>query len=140
MKEIKGNVFELFETGEYDAICITTNGIIKKDGTAVMGAGVALEAKKRFKGIEVRLAKRLKEDGNRLCQLGISENGAIISFPTKHHFKDKSDINLIKDSSKQLMELIEEKGYSKVLITPMGCGNGGLQWDYVKKQHRKYTR
>lgn len=132
MLEVKGDIFTMFESGEYDAICITTNGIIKKDGSAVMGAGVALEAKKRFKGIEFRLAKCLNTGGNRVYRLGTTSNGSVISFPTKHHYKNKSDIELIKTSSRQLMELIDEKGFNKVLITPMGCGNGGLQWDFVK--------
>ena len=134
MQEIKGNIFELFESGEYDAICITTNGIIKKDGSAVMGAGVALEAKKRFKGIEFRLAKRLNETGNNVYILGKSDNGSVVSFPTKHHWRDNSDIELIKKSSQQLMEVVNNKGFNKVLITPMGCGNGGLQWSYVSEQ------
>lgn len=38
-----------------DAICITTNGCVKLDGTGVMGRGVAAEAKRRWPGIERNL-------------------------------------------------------------------------------------
>lgn len=132
MIELKGDIFQLFETGQYDGICITTNGMIKNDGTAVMGRGIAKIAKEKYNGIERRLAQKLKESGNKLYQLGKTEHGAVISYPTKHNWQDKSDIRLIIQSARQLIELCDRKEYSKILTTRFGCGNGWLQWHEVK--------
>jgi len=49
MKEIYGNIFSKTILNFSDVICITTNGIVKKDDRNVMGARCALEAKLRFK-------------------------------------------------------------------------------------------
>jgi len=45
MLELRGNynIFELPQNPS-EAMCITTNGIVKKDGKAVMGAGIAKQA------------------------------------------------------------------------------------------------
>ena len=48
MKEIIGNVFDLAMEPGVDSICITTNGIVNASGLAIMGAGVAGEASKRW--------------------------------------------------------------------------------------------
>lgn len=56
MQEIVG---DLFASVKADAICITTNGWTKKDGSCVMGRGCADEAKKRWPGIEFSLGSAL---------------------------------------------------------------------------------
>lgn len=138
MIEVHGDIFEMFESGEYDAICITTNGIIGSNGLAVMGAGVALEAKKRFNGIDTKLATCLEHIGNHVHVLGrVKSGGRIISFPTKIHWRDNSNIKLIKRSAEELMRIVNDREYNKVLITRVGCGNGGLSWSYVKEQISK---
>lgn len=133
MKEISGDIFKLMETGEFDAFCVTTNGIVKKDGKAVMGAGIALDCRERFPGVDERLAHVLKLNGNNVYHLGSYEHGKILSFPTKNHWRDNSDIELIKRSCIQLQALIDKHGYKKVLLPRPGCSNGKLSWDYVKK-------
>ena len=35
-----------------DAICFTSNGIVKKDGKLIMGAGVAKQFRDRFFGLD----------------------------------------------------------------------------------------
>ena len=48
MLELKGNydIFALPKDGE--AMCVTTNGIVKSNGHAVMGAGIAKTANETF--------------------------------------------------------------------------------------------
>lgn len=134
MKEISGNIFKLMETGQFDGFCVTTNGQIKKDGKAVMGAGIALECKKRFNGIDECLAYLLKNYGNKVSHLGSYEYGKILSFPTKNHWRDNSDIELIKESCRQLEAIIDKHDYKKILIPRPGCSNGRLKWEFVKSQ------
>ena len=137
-----GNIFELPQNGE--AVCITTNGIVKSNGDAVMGAGIALEANKKF-NLAQKLGKYINKHGNRAFNLGrypkftmeISYNGPIMftifSFPTKYHFKDNSDITLICKSAEQLMKMCDKFNINKCYITPPGCGCGKLDWENTVK-------
>ena len=125
------NIFELPDN-QSEAVCVTTNGIIKSDGRAVMGAGIAREANERF-NLDLTLAKFLKETGNNVYDLGIHQNSDsfmhIISFPTKNHWRYKSDLGLIERSAYQLAKLADRMGLTKVYLPPVGCGNGGRNWD-----------
>jgi hypothetical protein len=49
VKEIVGNIWDYYDKGHW--IVITTNGIVNKNGEAIMGRGVALEAAKKFKDL-----------------------------------------------------------------------------------------
>lgn len=133
-----GNIFELPQNGE--AVCITTNGIVKQNGNAVMGAGIALEANQKYNLAPI-LGKYISKYGNRAFRLGQYKriiNGQlstfiIFSFPTKHHYKDNSDITLICRSAEQLMEMCTKFGITKCYLTPPGCGCGNLNWENTVK-------
>ncbi len=111
-----------------DLRCITTNGALRINGNAVMGKGVALEARKRYHEIEAILGTYIKKYGNHVFYLGYN----MISFPTKVHWKLNSDINLIKRSANELVVLLENNPAKRVLLTRPGCGNGNLEWSDVK--------
>lgn len=131
MREVKGDVFELMQK-DYDAFCITSNGVVKKNGACVMGAGIAKTCRDEFKGIDQRLGARILNGGNHVYQLGRYEHGRILSFPVKHKWNENADLELIKRSCYELNALIEKKGYDKVLLPRPGCGNGKLKWSDVK--------
>lgn len=74
MKELVGK--DLFQYGlAADVLCITTNGTLRKNGAAVMGKGCALEAKKRWPGIDDILGRLLLEKGNKPHFFGRSPSG-----------------------------------------------------------------
>lgn len=143
MIEIVG---DLFEWGG-DAICITTNGQIRKDGACVMGRGVALQATIKWPGIERVLGRQIMEGGNKVHRLTFEEGGRIVlcmsnesngvhvvpwhifSLPVKHHWRDKADIKLIERSLRELTKLTESM---RVGLPRPGCGNGGLDWNAVR--------
>lgn len=133
MKEVKGDAFKTWEWyGSNDEwlLCITTNGTVKKDGDAVMGAGIAKQAKEIFPWIPAQLGQFLSKYGNRMCYLGCN----LITFPVKHNWYEKADIQLIKASCKELMDslddLKEDRGCEvKALLVRPGCGNGKLNWE-----------
>lgn len=129
--EIVGNILEEYKN--FDAICITTNGKVKKDGKAVMGAGVAKACRDYFKGSDKNLADMLKRNGNCTQLFDTRDGVSIIAFPTKEDWRDASDIELIKRSSEQLVELMNTYGFNSVLLPQPGCTNGGLEWDYVRE-------
>ena len=109
---------------------ITTNGVVTKDMKAVMGRGCALEAKLKFPGIDETLGRMIHNFGN--IPHVINLNPIVVSFPTKHHWKDKSDIDLIQLSGYHLRALADEFNWNFVAMPQPGCGNGKLKWEDVK--------
>lgn len=138
MKEYKldgqNNIFEL-PTGIHEAACITTNGNIKKNGNAVMGAGIAKIADNLFH-CSRDLAVQLNRYGNHTAFLKYAENAhgqfSLFSFPTKHNWWDPSDLHLIQQSAKELVRLCNEKRITRCFLPRPGCTNGKLQWTKVK--------
>lgn len=106
--------------------CITTNGIVKRSGAAVMGAGSAKQAKLRYPGIEMRLGRMIAAEGNNVHI--ISNDPLIVSFPTKHRFVDKADLSLIRESACQLVMMADRFGWKSIVLPRPGCGNGGRWW------------
>lgn len=121
------------ECGDFWAIpadirCITTNGALRRNGNAVMGKGIALEARNRYHDLEAILGSFISRYDNHVFLLGYN----LISFPTKYHWKQDSDIELIKRSAKELVCLLKDNKARRVLLTRPGCGNGNLNWPDVK--------
>ena len=81
MESYKGNMFKLL--GEVDALAITTNGFVKRNGQAVMGRGCAKEATRLFPGIAQALGIAIGELGNIPAFLFNAQNTDIWSFPVK---------------------------------------------------------
>lgn len=130
-----GDIFDLPQNEE--AICITTNGIVKANGQAVMGAGIAKQADQFFH-LSNLLGKYLKQYGNRAFNLGSwkRQNGnvfTVFSFPTKHDWKDDSDITLICKSAEQLIQMCDKFGITKCYLPPVGCGCGNLNYQTIVK-------
>lgn len=129
----------LFGLPQYsdEAAVVTTNGVIRKNGNGVMGAGQALEAKKLFPGVEERLGKYLQKYGNRVFNMGFQIlNGrlmSLITFPTKHHYKDNSDLELIRQSAIQLKQIANKFGLTKIFLPAVGCGLGRLDYEQQVK-------
>jgi len=131
LKEIKGNFWSVAH--EYELILITTNGIVKQDGTLVMGAGMAKQAADRFTFLPKLFGFGVKRSGNIPLFVNLKEYNFLIgSFPTKNHFKDDSDINLIKQSAANILSQVNTRGINKILTTRPGCGLGRLNWTDVK--------
>lgn len=122
MKEKTADLWE--EPADYRII--TTNGTITKDGYAVMGRGVAYQAKQRYPGLERLLGSLLQEHGNHVMRI---QQYKLITFPVKHHWWDRADLNLIARSVRELRDMIDP-GVRYVMVRP-GCGNGRLTWGQV---------
>lgn len=132
-KEVYGDLFQ------YENICITTNGTIKKDGRAVIGAGCALEAKNRFTNIDALIGKHLKNNSNipTLLRLKDTKDGKyknIITFPVKHSWQFQAHMGLIRASMYHVNVLAKAFGLEEIYIPRPGCGNGQLNWHEVKPE------
>lgn len=147
-----GNIWS--KLSETKVIFITTNLCNNKAGEAVMGAGIALEAKRNFPEIAKILGKLNSENKYFPCYLLTARGTEIWSFPTKgpsfifensgqakhvlpryakglklgdivHSWQRYSTIERITDSAKRVAEL----PHASFCLTPPGCGNGGLSWE-----------
>lgn len=125
---IKGNIWDYHDKGK--VIAITTNGIINTKGELVMGKGIALEAKLRYPDLPRRLGVLVGLTGNYPYYV---KKYNLFSLPTKHNWKDKSDIELIKRSLYYISDYCRVHFFpNKVYIPKIGCGCGGLDWKDVK--------
>lgn len=126
MNIVKDDIWN-FREKEY-CVVITTNGCIKEDGKAVMGRGIAGQAKKLFKGLDSALGTLLKKHGN---EVFFFERQKLITLPTKTNWKSKSDLQLISRSCQKLAKLLKSNENIKVAMPKPGCGNGGRTWEEV---------
>jgi O-acetyl-ADP-ribose deacetylase (regulator of RNase III) len=126
---------DLFESG-CEALVNPVNCV------GVMGAGLALEFKKRFPAYF--------EDYSWACRhhwLGVGYvtyyflgktrcPKLIISFPTKDHWRDKSELWFIKKGlanlSYDLSFMMLAEPIKSVAVPALGCGLGGLAWCEIK--------
>lgn len=135
-REVQGNFWALLEKGRRaygsDRVvgAITTNGVVKQNGAAVMGRGIAQQARDRFSGIDRVLGGFLTQYGNRPFVL-LKDEG-ILSMPVKEHWKDNADLAIIKSSAKALVEMADKFGWEHILVVRPGTGNGKLRWRDVK--------
>ena len=140
MKIVYGDIFENFNDG--DVLLTTTNGVVKRDGTLVMGAGSAKDFATRFPTLPSFLGQAVTTNGN-IPAIGLltvynNKKCMIGSFPTKNNFNDKSDLELIVNSAKHIAELANINKFSNVRITAPGVGLGGLDWDTVRTAIEPY--
>ena len=141
MLEITGNIWDLHEKGEW--IGIPTNGNINKDGLAVMGRGVALQAAQRFPNLREDFGGALHSNGN---VPNIFIDYRIITLPVKYNWWEKADLVLIERTAIKVYKMIVNNIYcfpsehlqSKIYTVRLGCGNGGRAWEEVKPILEKY--
>ena len=124
----KGNILE----ADTEALVNTVNTV------GVMGKGIALAFKKAFPDNFEYYKKACDNKELNTGDLLITQTGKItpkyiINFPTKVHWKEKSKMEYIEQGMKRLVQVIDEKEIRSIAIPPLGCGNGGLNWQDVKK-------
>lgn len=139
MKEIHGDdMFDLIDHSFYKPpiLCITTNGDLNKNGECVMGKGVAFQFKNLFPELPKRIGNYIQQYGNRVFNLGLFDyTGSgehipirIMTFPTKHHWKEDSDINLIKKSCEEIIQVCDKYDCDTVFLPAPGVNNGRLNY------------
>jgi len=139
MKEIVGDMFREKVAKLANAICLTTNGFVKKNGCCVMGAGNAKQARDKFDGIDRTLGNLIKENGNIVQIIHRVIDTDIVAFPVKHNWWEKADLDLLDISTRSLVWLTNNMGWEKVILPRPGCHNGKLKWlSEVKPILREY--
>lgn len=126
---------------------ITTGDILAADAEAlvntvncvgIMGRGIALQFRKAFPDNfkayeEVCKRKELQPGRMFVFRTGqLTNPHYIINFPTKRHWKGKSQLADIESGLTALVVEIRRLGIHSIAIPPLGCGQGGLDWAEVR--------
>jgi O-acetyl-ADP-ribose deacetylase (regulator of RNase III) len=104
----------------------------------VMGKGIALQFKNQFPN-NYKMYREACITGNfKVGQILVMKDGDlmrekyILNFPTKEHWKSNSQYSYIESGLNNLKQVLLENNIKSVAIPPLGCGNGGLDWEKVK--------
>lgn len=104
----------------------------------VMGKGIALQFKKAYPE-NFKAYKKLCDAAQlHPGQMFVYDSGIllapryIINFPTKRHWRSPSKLEDIEIGLTAFIEEITQRSIKSVAIPPLGCGNGGLDWNVVK--------
>ena len=129
---------DLFKT-EMETIVITVNCV------GVMGKGIAKALKEHAKPAydqyrelcdagEMNLGKSVIYD----TPIDDLEGKTILFFPTKGHWRSRSELFQIKEGLKHFAENYDDMGIESIAFPALGCGNGGLNWNDVKPVMYEY--
>jgi len=124
----KGNLLE----APVEALVNTINT------AGIMGKGIALQFKQAYPEMFRAYEKACRAGEVRLGKVHIFDLGGlvggprwIINFPTKNHWRARSQLSDIEAGLHDLVVTIRRLGIRSIAIPPLGCGNGGLDWDDV---------
>ncbi len=149
---------------EAEALVNTVNCV------GVMGKGLALQFKKRFRANFAAYAQACEQGQVRpgrmfvvdlqgqprgeqaAFALNVAEEPAvyradapqrpryIINFPTKDHWRAKSRMQYIDEGLQDLVRQIRERGIRSVAVPALGCDLGGLDWEDVRPRIERALR
>lgn len=128
MRFTQGNLLD----ADVDAVVNTVNTV------GVMGKGIALMFKERFPENFRAYAAACKQGevqvGKMFTAAASELHGPrwIINFPTKKHWRGRTQLVWVEEGLDDLRGVIQEKGIRSIAIPPLGCGNGGLDWSTVR--------
>lgn len=110
----------------------------------VMGKGIALQFKRRFPG-NFKAYKDAVEAGHVepgtmfVWHTGRLDNPQyVINFPTKRHWRARSQLTDIESGLAELERTVQKLGLRSIAVPPLGCGNGGLDWEVVRPLIESY--
>jgi O-acetyl-ADP-ribose deacetylase (regulator of RNase III) len=108
----------------------------------VMGKGIALEFKNRYPEMFKVYQKECDENnfdiGNLL--LWKKEDKWVLLFPTKKHWRSKSEIYYIEKGLDKFVQTYEVLGIESIAFPRLGCGNGGMEWNVVQPIMEKHLK
>lgn len=128
-----GNILD----ADAEALVNTVNTV------GVMGKGIALQFRKHFPENNKAYAQAVKDGSLKLGAVQVvpvsSTSGTrfIINFPTKGHWRNPSKLSWIIEGLQDLRKTLQSLPVRSIAIPPLGCGNGGLDWNVVRPEIEK---
>lgn len=138
MKRTTGNLWTMYAQVKV----IPTNGVYRDAGgvppmyQAVMGKGVAFQARILWPGLTIELGNRLQKYGNRVYLFRVPEPLRqklqclyVMTMPTKEQYRENAIMELLETSANQMHDLVTAVGLKDILLPAVGtgCGNLSLQ-------------
>ena len=125
----KGNLLE----APAEALVNTVNT------AGIMGKGIALQFKQAYPEMFRAYERDCKTGEVKLGKVQVFDLGGlvggprwIINFPTKGHWRAGSRMADIETGLQDLVATIKRLHIRSIAVPPLGCGNGGLDWNEVR--------
>lgn len=130
IKYTTGNILD----SEAEALINTVNTV------GVMGKGIALQFKKAYHNNFKAYSEACKKNEVQVGKLFVTKDSNLVSgekyiinFPTKTDWRKPSEYSYIEAGLDNLIEILPKYKIKSLAIPPLGAGNGGLEWEKVKK-------
>jgi O-acetyl-ADP-ribose deacetylase (regulator of RNase III) len=107
----------------------------------VMGKGLALEFKRRYPAMFEQYRDLCEKKQLDVGQLWIfkTPDKWILNFPTKKHWRQKSEVEYIEAGLERFVAIYQEEGIDSIAFPQLGCGSGQLDWEtQVRSLMEKY--
>lgn len=128
IRHVSGNLL----LADVEALVNTVNTV------GVMGKGIALQFRQAY--------PPNYEAYRRACERGevvpgrmfvfetkqLTSPRYIVNFPTKRHWRAKSRMEDIESGLVDLIDVVRARGIRSIAVPPLGCSNGGLDWNEVR--------
>lgn len=101
--------------------------MVARAPVAGLSVSMSFLLRQRYASIDVRTR----------CRCGMGREAALhdpqaINFPTKRHWRGKSQIDDIDTGLTALIADVRRLGIKSIAVPPLGCGLGGLHWSEVR--------
>lgn len=131
----RGAGVELLVGDLFESPCSTLVNAVNCHG--VMGAGIALEFKRRYPAMFADYRGRCRRNEVRLGRPYLwrpdaDADRSVLNFPTKDHWRDSSDLQVIVEGLAWLRSHYRQWGIASLAVPALGCGHGGLRWREVR--------
>jgi len=130
IKFVTGNIIE----SDAEALINTVNTV------GIMGKGIALQFKNAFQNNFKAYVEACKRNEIEIGKLFVTKDSnlntgekIIINFPTKKDWRKPSEYDYIDAGLTDLIRILNDYKIRSIAIPPLGAGNGGLEWEKVKK-------
>lgn len=123
-----GNLLE----ADVEAVVNTVNTV------GVMGKGIALMFKERYPQNFLAYEAACKAGAVQVGRMFVTPTGElsgprwVVNFPTKKHWRHPSRPEWIAAGLEDLARVARDKQIRSIALPPLGCGNGGLDWQQVR--------
>ena len=116
-----------------DVYLFTGNSIVKNNGALVMGRGAAKQIRDYYQEIDTSFGNMiLKDPQAHILWAALQKKKFLGWFKVKNHWADPAEIELIKESAKQLTKIALERKNITFHMNYPGIGNGKLKIEDVK--------
>lgn len=96
-----------------------------------MGKGIALQFKKAYPEM-FKVYKKTCNNGMLrpgMLQLWKGDKVWVLNFPTKDHWRNRSELSYIEEGLQKFVASYKAKGIQSIAFPKLGCNNGGLDWE-----------